>query len=221
MKVDFKDFIGVYENAFTVRECEDVIKVFEIFNENKLTYDRNDLIVSDDNSCDIPHVLEMEMEFSFQKIFQDRFFGCLYPIYLQKYPTLEVMSRHMPRYMKVQKTLPCQGYHLWHQEHNGTNDARDRILAWILYLNDVEEGGETEFLYQSLRLKPKTGTFVLWPAAFTHAHRGNPPLSGKKYIATGWVDYINVPEMQGKLRVNEKEMSKIMKPSRSNKHFSR
>ena len=99
--------------------------------------------------------------------------------------------------IKIQKTCPTQGYHVWHCEHDALSDGRDRILAWTLYLNDVEEGGETEFLYQSLRFKPKTGTFILFPAHFTHTHRGNPPLSGVKYIATGWIEFLNTPEPQG------------------------
>jgi len=91
---------------------------------------------------------------------------------------------------KVQKTLPTEGYHIWHYE-NEMLDVRSRILTWTLYLNDVNEGGETEFLHQSLRIKPKQGTIVVWPAGFTHIHRGNPPLSGEKYIVTGWVEVVS------------------------------
>ena len=67
----------------------------------------------------------------------------------------------------------------------------------MIYLNDVEEGGETEFLYQSIRVAPKAGTLLIWPAGFTHTHRGNPPLSGDKYIATGWVQYYTSDQSQG------------------------
>ena len=58
----------------------------------------------------------------------------------------------------------------------------------MLYLNDVDDGGETEFLHQSKRVKPEEGTFLIWPAGFTHMHRGNPPLKGEKYIVTSWVE---------------------------------
>ena len=61
-----------------------------------------------------------------------------------------------------------------------------RSIAWMIYLNDVEEGGETEFLYQKKRYKPIANTALLWPGSLTHQHRGNPPLSGDKYILTGW-----------------------------------
>jgi hypothetical protein len=61
----------------------------------------------------------------------------------------------------------------------------------MMYLNDVDDGGETEFLYQSKRYKPVKGRVLIWPAGFTHVHRGNPPLSGEKYIATSWLENIN------------------------------
>ena len=60
--------------------------------------------------------------------------------------------------------------------------------TWMLYLNTVQEGGETEFLYKSLRVQPKAGRFVLWPSGYTHTHRGNPPLNQDKYILTGWAE---------------------------------
>jgi hypothetical protein len=89
---------------------------------------------------------------------------------------------------KVQKSVVGQGYHVWHYEGD-TRITCNRLLAWILYLNDVEEGGETEFLYHPKRIKPKAGTLILWPSAFTHTHRGNPPISNTKYIVNGWVEY--------------------------------
>ena len=87
--------------------------------------------------------------------------------------------------MLLQKTEPLQGYHMFHCENDVWRN-RNRTLAWMIYLNDVEEGGETEFLYQQLKIKPKRNTCVIWPGSFTHIHRGNPPISGTKYILTGW-----------------------------------
>jgi hypothetical protein len=56
-------------------------------------------------------------------------------------------------------------------------------------LNTVEQGGETEWLYQGVRIPATQGTLVVWPAGYTHAHRGNPPLSGEKFLLTGWVEF--------------------------------
>lgn len=89
---------------------------------------------------------------------------------------------------KIQRTDPCGGFHEWHCEDMGKDiPTRSRRLVWSLYLNDVEHGGETEFLYQRLRVVPEKGKLAVWPASYTHLHRGNPPLSGTKYIATGWL----------------------------------
>ena len=61
-----------------------------------------------------------------------------------------------------------------------------RILVWMTYLNDIEDGGETEFTHYDLKIKPEAGKTLIWPAEWTHAHRGCPTLSGAKYIVTGW-----------------------------------
>ena len=61
-----------------------------------------------------------------------------------------------------------------------------RILVWMTYLNNVEIGGETEFSHYDLKVSPEAGKTLIWPAEWTHAHRGCPTVSGVKYIVTGW-----------------------------------
>ena len=93
--------------------------------------------------------------------------------------------------MKMQRTDPGGGYHIWHAEQNSGAQS-DRALVYMLYLNTLppEAAGETEFLYQRLRLNPQENTMVLWPAAYTHAHRGNTVFGdSSKYIVTGWFYY--------------------------------
>lgn len=82
------------------------------------------------------------------------------------------------------------GYPHWHSEQFpqlGHNEALHRVVLYMYYLNDVEQGGETEFFYQQRKVKPQKGTMVIAPAGFTHSHRGNTPISGDKYIVTSWV----------------------------------
>ena len=94
--------------------------------------------------------------------------------------------------MKMQRTDPGGGYHLWHCEQDSGYPQVSRVLTYILFLNSLkpEDAGETEFLYQQIRESPKENTLLLWPAAFTHTHRGN-TVFGKdcKYIVTGWFNY--------------------------------
>ena len=80
-----------------------------------------------------------------------------------------------------------QGYHAWHQDWAHTNHRLvTRKLVAMAYLNDVHEGGETEFFHQKVKIKPKQGTLVVWPAYFTHIHKGNIPISNTKYIVNKW-----------------------------------
>ena len=61
----------------------------------------------------------------------------------------------------------------------------DRIVTFIFYINDIDEGGETE-LYKKIKIKPKSGKLLLFPACWTFPHSGNVPISDDKYIITGW-----------------------------------
>src|SRR5689334_19711355 len=62
-----------------------------------------------------------------------------------------------------------------------------RVILWTIYLNDDFDEGEMEFLYQQRKIKPKTGSLLIAPTAFTHTHRGNMPRRRDKYIATSWI----------------------------------
>ena len=56
-------------------------------------------------------------------------------------------------------------------------------------MNDVTDGGETEFFFQNIKVKPEKGKTLIWPTDFTHMHRGITSHSQDKYIATGWFNY--------------------------------
>ena len=117
--------------------------------------------------------------------FLEVFWKEIFPVYTREFEALLNIDCHIP-FLKVQKTSPSEGYHLWHYETGSLLNV-NRVFNVMLYLNDVEEGGETEFLIQKRRIKPSAGTVVLFPSGYTHVHRGNPPISGDKYILNGWV----------------------------------
>jgi hypothetical protein len=79
------------------------------------------------------------------------------------------------------------GYPAWHIDKNYEYPFHNREYVYMFYLNDVEEGGETEFLYLNNKIKPVKGTLVYFPTHFPFVHRGNIPISDDKYIMTGWI----------------------------------
>ena len=77
------------------------------------------------------------------------------------------------------------GFKKWHCEDSGN---RRRCLAWMTYLNNVEDGG-TEFKHQKLTTPAKKGLTLFWPSPWTHTHRGQISQTKEKYIVTGWYNY--------------------------------
>ena len=90
----------------------------------------------------------------------------------------------------IQKYEPGYAYNPIHIEGGGPEENKfQRILAFTTYLNDIEVDGETEFIYQQMKVQPKKGLTIIWPAGWTHPHRGIPAPNETKYIATGWFSY--------------------------------
>ena len=195
MNVTYENFIGIYENAFSQEYCIKAIKYFEDMQQAGLSQTRlqNENVqnsVKDDVTV-FPHFEETiniwgtkELIAEFNKIF----WGQCHKNYVNQFSVLQNFDQYGSFSARIQKTLIGGGYHIWHCE-SMQRTTSNRILAWTLYLNDVEEGGETEFLYYPKRVKPKAGTLILWPAGFAHTHRGNPPISNEKYIITGWLEF--------------------------------
>ena len=191
MNSAIENFVGTYEDAFTKEYCDSVITYFNDAEKAGLGITRQqqgDLkIVKDDTQVYVHSELQLKYGYEIIDKFNAVFWGDIYPTYSTEYGALKSSGKHQNYAFKIQKTEVGGGYHAWHYE-SSNREMSNRLLTWILYLNDVEEGGETEFLYQHKRVKPKQGTLVIAPAAFTHTHRGNPPLSNTKYILTGWIE---------------------------------
>lgn len=95
----------------------------------------------------------------------------------------------------IQLYKPGNSYSNWHVEDPGPTSRMGkniRHLVFTTYLNTVEEGGETAFMYQNVNVSPIKGLTVIWPAGWTHPHKGIAAPSEKKYIATGWCTYNHV-----------------------------
>ena len=93
---------------------------------------------------------------------------------------------------------PSQGYKAWHTERATPklpNAARH--LVFMTYLNDVHDGGETEWYHQEVKLSPRKGLTAIWPVDWTYTHRGVPSKTEHKYIVTGWLSYYSKEQTQG------------------------
>ena len=205
MEIEFDNFIGIFKNAYSKEFCKDAIELFNIAEKHGYLQGRyqaegaSNWFKDDESLCSEVPILDFDQNPDFMdeidstiidpgyRNFFKIFWEKVYPVYTKKYSILEKHASHQIYANKMQRTRPGSGYHVWHCE-NSARAQCNRMLTYILYLNDVEDGGETEFLYYPKRIKPEAGTILIWPAGFTHTHRGNQPLSGEKYVMTGWME---------------------------------
>tara|TARA_B100000131_G_scaffold63546_1_gene59906 strand:+ start:178 stop:825 length:648 start_codon:yes stop_codon:yes gene_type:complete len=169
-----KDFIGVWDNVILDDFNNYVIK----------TLDESTQIIPRSN----PYVTDSQLDIAaFNSSISNHIMYAVkicFEQYLDWYPSLKNYNYHSTSCL-LQKTLPTEGYHGWHSEADDIACSQ-RTITWSVYFNDLDDSGETEFLYQKQKIKPKAGRVLIFPGSFTHLHRGNPPYE-PKYIATGWL----------------------------------
>ena len=194
MNSEYKDFIGVFSDVYPEGFCEHLVDEFERHCELGAGSNRQNLegVVKHKKDdyfifCNGQHIFfEPFNSMNAKRLFFEGLQHC-FDQYAKEYSVLKDINIACNN-LKMQKTSSGGGYHVWHSEQ-GNGDQAHRGLVYSLYLNTLpqEANGETEFLYQQRRISPVENTMVIWPAAFTHAHRGNPVYGDNhKYIVTGW-----------------------------------
>ena len=137
--------IGIFKNFLSDELIDKYLNYFNKCEAQGACYFRkeDETLVSDSA---INTIMDTNVDLTYtNKPFIDMFFKDVYPLYVQKYSHLKKLATHTILEVKIQKTKVGEGYHFWHCE-NADMKARNRILAFMVYLNDVTEGGETEFL---------------------------------------------------------------------------
>jgi len=112
--------------------------------------------------------------------------------YTEKYPyTNENTEFALRENYNLQKYPKGGGFKIWHMENDFKSHLNQhRGFVFMTYLNDVKDGG-TEFLHQNIITPAKKGLTLIWPAFWTHTHRGVISKTKEKYIVTGWINFIN------------------------------
>ncbi|MFK7814855.1 MAG: 2OG-Fe(II) oxygenase [Gammaproteobacteria bacterium] len=178
-------FVFEKPNSLSKEFCEDVISRFESDEEGQYK-GRVGQLANEDNSIKKSTDLVVSGKEHWKDIDKALFqsLGRAILEFRETYPFFKGPFKDMG--YGVQRTNPGEHYH-WHID-GGSHDFSHRQLVAIWYLNDVAGlGGETEFLFQDIKIKPELGKLILFPPFWTHEHRGVTLKSGVKYIATTWV----------------------------------
>lgn len=190
------DFIEVYNNSLSREDCTRLINLYENEDISRKIYGNSSPFVK---AKKIAHTLSLNLRSNYHSQYNSHINPLLIRYikkYKEKYSYLDnqedwsVCSKY-----NFQKYEDGEGYYSLHHEHSCIYPYR--MLVWMIYLNDAKCG--TEFTHQKRVIKPKTGRLVIWPAAWTHAHKGVTPNKGLKYIITGWFSYTPVMDKENKL----------------------
>ena len=189
-----KNFIEVFDNALSKEQCKSIIdymnndcvlkpgvmpvsrvpKINDVWKERKDDWEKIMNITDNDKNNNI-------IRFNLIKCIDK---------YIDIHPQVqEIEGWNYYELYNLQKYEPGQGFHMMHCEHSHSRSTR--IMAWMFYLNTVTDGGGTYFENYDLTMDAVEGRCVIWPAYWTHFHKGIVSKTETKYIATGWINFID------------------------------
>ena len=187
-----KNFIEVYDNALTSDECKHIIDLMNVsvLTPGHVRFGNEKRVVKE-----IKTSHEITMDVSVKDTFPNEVNNLISDVlyentkkYVETHPQLLDLNRwSMFKQYNLQKYNPNEGYYALHCEVGGIKTS-NRILAWMFYLNTVKDGG-TYFDNYDLTMDAVEGRLVIWPAYWTHFHKGIVSKTETKYIATGWFQY--------------------------------
>ena len=187
-------FIGSWTmNPLSI--CDELIAYFELNKSKQKKGEAGSGINLDTkNSTDItiqPKDINLPGNEVFEKYFH-HLFSC-YQEYVIEWPFLVTFPENLHiGSFNIQRYKSGQHFQKIHTERSGLTSLH-RVFAWMTYLNDVDikDGGSTFFSHYGLEIQPRKGLTLIWPAEWTHAHKGNLLKADNKYIITGWMHFPN------------------------------
>jgi len=190
------DYIYINENSMSSELCEDIISMFENQETGKYTgitqggiqqnvKDTVDFMIpkNDAKWMKMNSFLSKELNnniLEYTKKNNEKYNKISYNLFQSEY------FEHSD--FMIQRYIQNKGRYTYHNDFNINYEKKIyRVLTYLWYLNDVVEGGETEFFGGDFKIQPKKGTLILFPASWTYPHCGKMPISSNKYIITGWL----------------------------------
>ena len=181
-------WIKTYPKIFSKEECTGLIEWFEILDESKQLVQTKLEGHREFDEVNLNDFREqtLKMQLDVYKRFDD---------ILEKYKQdVKVHKKALPEKsaweeIRIKRYRAGRGNFLDHVDVGDYISAR-RFLVFFVYLNNVIEGGETEFPTLDLQVSPECGTILVFPATWTFLHRGNVPISNDKYILGSYKHYV-------------------------------
>lgn len=190
------DFIYEIKNSIPDELCDDIINMYELEDDKygglvfsglrKDIKDTTDLIISKNEKRweRVQKILYNTLTNGFAE-YMSHVNKSEYTSKNVRHNLLETNKAYINNFM-IQKYEKCKGKYIYHNDFSADFEKKAyRVITFIWYLNNVTEGGETEF-WGNYTIKPEKGKLVFFPASWCYPHRGKMPISDDKYIITNW-----------------------------------
>ena len=164
--------------------CDDLIDYFH----DNTEYKKDGAVLDGKINKDVKDSIDVHFYNDSNDLRIKNFFSSMKPCiceYVQKYRIAHAINTDLVN--KIQYYKPKGGFNVVHYETS--YETSTRVVVYMLYLNDVTDGGGTQFPFQNVTTLAKKGNLILWPADFTHPHVGVVSNTQEKYISTGWFNY--------------------------------
>ena len=170
----------IWETEISTDVCDDLLRYYD-----ECTYLKKREYTGIKHSEDLHlHLMLAQTEECLDKYLRE--LARVMDAYFEVYPMAGELQCNFASLFNIQRYPPGGGYKGWHFERGNHRENRERHLVWMTFLTDNADGG-TEFQYQDVYIPAVKGKTVIWPAEWTHTHRGR-VCDTEKTIITGWVD---------------------------------
>lgn len=173
-----EDYIKVYENVLTADQCEILTLVFDMSKHTQKV--ENEVINFTELNLNQHHAPIIK---NLVKVTQDT---------LTMYKGDVPETKYFPRNTLALEEFRIKRYNVGGEQFKqhvdvGNHNSARRFLSFLYYLNDVDDGGETQF--DGLTIKPRCGSVLVFPPTWQYPHAGLPVRSGPKYIMSTYLHY--------------------------------
>lgn len=179
-------FVKVFENVIPVENCKAIVAEFEKTPEEFIQREIEDYIKFTE--------INLNKGQKWSKAIQYMMSVCnsLYHEYKKEFDIDFLQVPEVYGFEEFRMKRYLVNNHDEFKLHVDVNDCESasRYMSFLIYLNDVEEGGETTFgRNDEVVVKPKAGNVLMFPPLWTYLHTGKKPISGSKYILTTYLKY--------------------------------
>lgn len=178
------DLVRVYPDRLAAKDCERLINGFEARTSEHLIHQ---------GKGDAPRFAELNLTRCWREG-HDLAFGAILPVFKAYSRDLDITAQQWPAEMafeelRLKRYRPSSGDEFPNHVDVGDHASARRFLSAMLYLNDVEQGGETAFPLWGQQIRPRAGSVLVFPPLWPWLHAGRGTVEQPKHIISTYLHY--------------------------------